>query len=627
MNLLDSINSPADLRKLPLDSLPLLAKEIRDFMVDTVSNTGGHLAPSLGAVELAIALHYAYDTPVDKIVWDVGHQAYAHKILTGRRETFGTLRTFGGISGFPRVSESPYDAVSAGHASASISAALGLALGRDILKQKFNVVAVIGDGALGGGLAFEGLNNLGSKATNLTVVLNDNEMSISRNVGALSRYLTRVITDKRYYKLKAEIWERLGSLSNVGKGIRNVVHSIDDTLKHLLIPGKLFQDMGLRYLGPIDGHNIAAMIEVFKSVQEFSKEPVLVHIITKKGKGFSFAEENATKYHGIGSFSIETGETKKIPGKTPAYSEVFGKTLVEMARSNKKLIAITAGMRDGTGLVDFSKEFPDRFFDVGIAESHAVTFASGLAHQGLRPVVALYSTFLQRSYDQIIHDVALDSLPVIFCIDRAGLVGDDGPTHHGVFDLSFLRTVPGAVIMAPRDGNELRQMMHTAVSWEKGPSFIRYPRGCGPVAPLDAPLKVLEQGVPEIVQKGLTCAIISIGDFFTLAQTAAELLEAENIRPALINARFAKPLDKSAYEKIFREYPSIITFENNALEGGFGSGVMALAGECNLKNQPRFLRLGLPDAFITHGSNDKLLAMLSLDAESVAERITAFLKK
>ena len=518
---LDRIDSPADLRKLPIDALPALAKEIREFMIDAVSNTGGHLASSLGAVELAIALHYAYDTPVDKVVWDVGHQAYAHKILTGRRETFGTLRQFGGISGFPRVSESPYDPVSAGHASASISAALGLALGRDILRQKHNVVAVIGDGALGGGLALEGLNNLGSKATNLTVMLNDNKMSISRNVGALSRYLTRVITDKRYYKLKAEIWERLGSLSNVGKGIRSVVHGIDDTLKHILIPGKFFQDMGLRYLGPIDGHNIAAMIEVFKSVQEFSREPVLVHIITKKGKGFGFAEDNATKYHGIGRFSIETGETIKPDGTTPTYSEVFGKTLVEMARDDKKLVAITAGMRDGTGLVDFSREFPDRFFDVGIAESHAVTFASGLAHQGLRPVVALYSTFLQRAYDQIIHDVALDNLPVIFCIDRAGLVGDDGPTHHGAFDLSFLRTVPGAVIMAPRDEHELRRMMRTAVAWEKGPTFIRYPRGSGPGSSIDAPAEVLEHGVPEIVQKGLQCAIIAIGEFFTLARTRA----------------------------------------------------------------------------------------------------------
>jgi 1-deoxy-D-xylulose-5-phosphate synthase len=627
---LDQINSPDDLRKLPLEALPHLAREIREFMINVVSKTGGHLAPGLGAVELAIALHYAYNTPVDKLVWDVGHQAYAHKILTGRRENFSTLRQFGGISGFPRVSESPYDAVSAGHASASISVALGLALGRDILKQNHNVIAVIGDGALGGGLAFEGLNNLGSKNTNLTVVLNDNEMSISRNVGALSRYLTRVITDKRYYKIKAELWERLGSLSNVGKGIRSVVHGIDDTLKHILIPGKLFQDIGLRYLGPIDGHNVASMVEVFKSVQEFSKEPVLVHIITKKGKGFKFAEENATKFHGIGSFNVATGETIKTGAKTPSYSEVFGKTLVEMARNNPSIVAITAGMRDGTGLVEFSKEFPGRFFDVGIAESHAVTFASGLAHQGLRPVVALYSTFLQRTYDQIIHDVALDKLPVVFCIDRAGLVGDDGPTHHGVFDLSFLRTIPGAVIMAPRDENELRQMMHTALDWDKGPTFIRYPRGSGPGAALDAPLEALKHGIPETVRKGSTatpCAIISIGDSFTLAQRVAELLDddVKKIHPALINARFAKPLDKTAYEKIFARYTTIITIENNALEGGFGSAVMALAAECNLKSQPRFLRLGIPDTFVTHGSQEKLLAMISLDPGSIAKRITAFL--
>jgi 1-deoxy-D-xylulose-5-phosphate synthase len=443
-------------------------------------------------------------------------------------------------------------------------------------------------------------------------------------VGALSRYLTRVITDKRYFKLKSEIWDRLGSLSNVGLGIRNFVHSVDDTLKHLLIPGKLFQDMGLRYLGPIDGHNISAIVEVLKSVQEFSKEPVLVHVITKKGKGFGFAEENATKYHGIGSFCKKTGETVKIAGKSPSYSEVFGKTLVELARENQKIVAITAAMRDGTGLVEFSKEFPTRFFDVGIAESHAVTFASGLAHKGLRPVVVLYSTFLQRAYDQIIHDVALDRLPVIFCIDRAGLVGDDGPTHHGMFDLSFLRTVPGALIMAPRDEHELRCMMNTALAHTEGPSFIRYPRGCGPGTSIDSPLELLEHGLPQIVEQGTKCAIISIGDFFSIAKNAADVLTTKGITPALVNARFAKPLDKNAYAKIFSEYPCIVTLENNALQGGFGSGIMGLAAECNLEKQPRILRLGLPDAFIQHGAQDKLLESLGLDAKSVAERVAAF---
>ena len=624
---LDTIHSPADLRKLPSDALPHLAWEIREFMIDAVSRTGGHLAPSLGAVELAIALHYAYDTPKDKLVWDVGHQAYAHKILTGRREKFSTLRQHEGISGFPRISESEYDAVSAGHASTSISVALGLALGRDLLAQSHEVVAIIGDGALSGGLAFEGLNNVGSNATKMTVVLNDNEMSISRNVGALSRYLTRVITDKRYYKIKSEIWDLLGSLSNVGKSIRSAVHNIDDSLKHMLIPGKLFQDMGLRYLGPINGHNIGEMIEVFNSVKEFSKEPVLVHIVTRKGKGYSFAEANATKFHGIGSFSKSTGETVKSAGKTPTYSEVFGRTLVELARQRPELVAITAAMRDGTGLTEFSKEFPTRFFDVGIAESHAVTFAAGLALKGLRPVVVLYSTFLQRSFDQIIHDVALDGLPVIFCVDRAGLVGDDGPTHHGAFDLSFLRSIPGAVIMAPRDEDALRQMLCTALAYDKGPTFIRYPRGSGPGAPLDRPLQAMPLGIPQTVRAGSKCAIVSIGDFFRLGAAAADALEEHNIHPALVDARFAKPLDPVVYARLFADFSHIVTLENNVLESGFGSALMALAADCAPKCQPRFLRLGLPDEFIPHGDLDKLLASLSLDAASIAKRIAAFVKE
>ena len=620
MNFLDTVHSPADLRKLPREALPHLAKEIREFMVDAVSRTGGHLAPSLGAVELAIALHYSYNTPEDKLVWDVGHQSYAHKILTGRRDNFSTLRQFDGISGFPRVSESAYDAVSAGHASTSISVALGLAVGRDLLKQKHEVVAVIGDGALSGGLAFEGLNNLGSGTTNLTIVLNDNEMSISRNVGALSRYLTRVITDKRYYKLKTEIWDMLGTLSNVGKSIRSVMHSIDDSLKHLLIPGKLFQDMGIRYLGPINGHNIGEMIDVFKSVQEFSREPVLVHVVTRKGKGYSFAEDNSTKYHGIGSFSKTTGETISAKNKSPSYSEVFGTAIIELARTRPDIVAITAAMRDGTGLEKFSREFPERFFDVGIAESHAVTFAAGLALKGLRPVVAIYSTFLQRAFDQIIHDVALDNLPVVFCIDRAGLVGDDGPTHHGSFDLSFLRSVPGAVIMAPRDERHLCRMLATAIAYEKGPSFIRYPRGCGPGAELDKPIELLPIGVPETVRAGSDVAIIAVGDFFTLAVAAGDMLEGA----AIVDARFVKPLDRPSYERIFNDYPHIVTLENNTIEGGFGSALISLAEECNLKRQPRFLRLGLPDQFVPHGSLDKLLTSLSLDPEGIVKQVKKF---
>jgi 1-deoxy-D-xylulose-5-phosphate synthase len=384
--------------------------------------------------------------------------------------------------------------------------------------------------------------------------------------------------------------------------------------------------MGIRYLGPINGHNINEMIEVFKSVQEFSKEPVLVHVITRKGKGYSFAEDNATKYHGIGSFSKTTGETISIRGKTPSYSEVFGTTLIEIARTRSDIVAITAAMRDGTGLEKFSKEFPGRFFDVGIAESHAVTFAAGLALKGLRPVVAIYSTFLQRSFDQIIHDVALDNLPVVFCIDRAGLVGDDGPTHHGLFDLSFLRSIPGATIMAPRDENYLRQMLYTAISYDKGPSFIRYPRGCGPGAPLDKKILALPVGTPEIVRAGSTCAIIAAGNFFELAEAAGDLLDHHDIHPALVDARFVKPLDRQSYEQIFEDYRHIITLENNTLEGGFGSALISLAADCDLQRQPRFLRLGLPDQFIAHGSLDKLLASLSLDPESIAKQVKDFVR-
>jgi 1-deoxy-D-xylulose-5-phosphate synthase len=630
VKLLESIDSPADLRKLPIESLPDIAKEIREYMVDVVSRTGGHLASSLGAIELTIALHYAYNTPEDKLVWDVGHQAYAHKILTGRRQDFNNLRQFGGISGFPRISESEYDAVSSGHASTSISVALGLAHGRDLLKQKHEVVAVIGDGALSGGLAFEGLNNLGSSTTNLTIVLNDNKMSISKNVGALSHYLTRVITDKRYHKIKTEIWDMLGTLSGVGKNIRSVVHSIDDSLKHLLIPGKLFQDMGIRYLGPINGHNISEMIEVFRSIQQFSREPVLVHVITTKGKGYSFAEDDATKYHGIGCFSKATGETISVKNKAPSYSEVFGSVLVELARTRKDIVAITAAMREGTGLEKFSREFPERFFDVGIAESHAVAFAAGLALKGMRPVVAVYSTFLQRSFDQIIHDVALDSLPVVFCVDRAGLVGEDGPTHHGLFDLSFLRSVPGATIMAPRDENLLRQMIFSALECTKGPLFIRYPRGGGPGESLNKPFQIIPAGTPEIVRTGSTessIALIAIGDFFPLATAAADELKNHGIDSAIIDARFVKPLDKVSYKQIFNQYQFIVTLENNTIEGGFGSALLSLAADSRLQRQPQFLRLGLPDQFVAHGSIDTLLASLALDTESTAKRIREFLQR
>jgi 1-deoxy-D-xylulose-5-phosphate synthase len=622
---LDSIKSPTDLRALEVEKLPFIAEEIRDLMIEVVSTTGGHLAPSLGTVELTLALHFVFNTPIDKIVWDVGHQAYAHKILTGRKEQFSTLRQFDGISGFPRISESEYDAISVGHASTSISAALGLAIGRDLNKQSHSVVAVIGDGSLSGGLALEGLNNTGSSSTNMTIVLNDNEMSISKNVGALSRYLTRVLTDKRYNKIKAEIWDRLGN-TGVGKGIRSLVSSLDDIVKHLVIPGKLFEDMGLRYLGPIDGHNIADMIDVFRFVKN-ANGPHLVHVVTKKGKGYSFAEKDATKYHGVGRFSRSTGDVLKINSKAPTFSDIFGKTIVEIARRRDDIVAITAAMRDGTKLTDFSKEFPDRFFDVGIAESHAVTFAAGLAIKGLCPVVTLYSTFLQRAYDQIMHDVALDSHHVIFCVDRAGLVGDDGPTHHGMFDLSFTRTIPGAVIMAPRDENELRHMFFTAVEAVSGPVFIRYPRGAGSGVPIDEPYRKLTIGVPEKISEGKDIAIISIGDFYSIARKVETRLKAHGFTPALIDAQFVKPLNEDSYAAIFNKYSLIITIENNSIAGGFGAGVLELANQLRLDRTPQILRFGLPDAFVTHGDSTVLLNALHLDPESITAEILSTLQK
>jgi 1-deoxy-D-xylulose-5-phosphate synthase len=625
MKLIESINSPADLRKLSIFRLPVVAEEIRDFMLEHVSQSGGHLSSSLGAVDLTVALHYCFDTPTDKFVWDVGHQAYAHKILTGRRDEFKHLRQLGGISGFPRTSESEYDAVSVGHASTSISAALGLAIGRDLRKEKHAVVAVIGDGSLSGGLAFEGMNNLGSLSTDLIIVVNDNRMSISKNVGALSRYLTRVITDKRFKKLKDEVWELTGRLANVGKGIRTLVHQIDETLKHVVIPGKLFEDMGIRYYGPVDGHNISEMVEVFRFVKDHTSGPVLVHVVTKKGKGYSFAENDATKFHGVSKFSLSTGDSVGAAKTNPSYSDLFGATLVKLGRERKDIVAITAAMPDGTGLSGFRDEFPDRFFDVGIAESHAATFAAGLALKGLKPVVAVYSTFLQRAYDQIVHDIALDSLNVTFCVDRSGIVGEDGPTHHGALDLSFVRTVPNVLMMAPRNGTELRRMLYTAMSYDKGPVFIRYGRGAVPDEPLLDDVSPLPLGEPEVVVGGSLYAVVCAGDIFTNAQAACGILEKDMGTPTLVNARFVKPLSRDFYEKLFLSHSHIVTVESNSVTGGFGSGLCELAATCRLPKTPKFLLLGYPDTFIEHGSTNGILAKIKLDPESIARRIRDFL--
>jgi 1-deoxy-D-xylulose-5-phosphate synthase len=616
-NLLETIDSPADLRKIPRDSLPYLAAEIRRLMIDVVSANGGHLAPSLGTVELTLALHYCYNTPEDKLVWDVGHQAYTHKIITGRRERFTTLRQFGGISGFPRPTESEYDVFTTGHASTSISTALGLAIARDILKEKHSIIACIGDGSLSNGLAFEGLNNLGMhKETAMTVVLNDNEMSIAKNVGAMSKYLTRLITDTRYDKVKRDVWELLGRIAGVGKKIQSLMRDVDDTLKHFVIPGKLFEDMGLRYFGPVDGHNINEMIEVFRFVKEHSTGPVLVHVLTKKGKGYSFAEENATKYHGIGRFSIDTGAITKSKTQTPSYSDIFGSYLTELGKKNREIVAISAAMPDGTGLARFRDEFPDRFFDVGIAEGHAVAFAAGLSARGLTPVIAIYSTFLQRAYDQIFHDIALDKRHVVFCLDRAGLVGEDGPTHHGVFDLSYLRHIPGLTIMAPSNEIEMKSMMLTAILHEKGPVFIRYPRGSVPEAKNDNSPRRFESYEPRTISTGKRYAIVSLGEMTAVAEKVTAILKEKGIEVTLVDARFCKPLDDKFYGQLFDDNRYIITMESNVIAGGFGSAVAELAQR--LGKSVRMLNIGFPDEFIPHGPTGKLFEELSLTPKAIA---------
>jgi len=620
LSLLQTIQSPDDLRELPSERLPEIAGEIRELLIDVVSKHGGHLASSLGAVELTLALHYVYNTPIDKLVWDVGHQAYAHKILTGRRDKFSTIRQYGGLSGFPRSSESEYDTLSVGHASTSISAALGMAIARDLQGQDHSVVAVIGDGSLSGGLALEGLNNLGMQNTGMVVVLNDNKMSIARNVGALSRYLTRVITDKRFNRLRTEIWEKLGQI-DVGKRLRSLVGNLDDAVKHMVIPGKLFEDMGLRYFGPVDGHNINEMLEVFRFVKKSTCEPVLVHVVTRKGKGYSFAENDATKYHGIGKFERSTGNTTK--GPAPSYSEVFGRTLMEIGRNQKKVVAITAAMPDGTGLSGFRDAFPDRFFDVGIAEEHAVTFASGLARQGIKPFIALYSTFTQRCYDQIVHDVALDNLNVVLCIDRAGIVGQDGPTHHGAFDISFMRSIPNAVIMAPKDGSELRDMLFTASQSEGGPIIIRYPRGTASDVTFESPMKVLDNNAPQTLVEGSDIAIVALGHAVGDSEAALAILkESYKVTPTLFSARFAKPLNEDFYLQLASEYSHIVTVEHNAIAGGFGSGVSETLHAHG--RYPRIHNIGYPDEFIPHGSMDQLNSDLGLSPEKLAERIYQF---
>lgn len=611
MSLLSSINDPSDLRRLPVSRLNQLAAEIRKEIIETVSKNGGHLAPNLGVVELTLALHRVFETPRDKIIWDVGHQCYVHKLITGRREKFGGIRKYGGISGFPRPEECQHDAFISGHSSTSISVALGMAIARDLAGEKHSVTAVIGDGAMTGGMAFEAMNHAGHLQKDLIVVLNDNEMSIARNVGGMSRYLSRLRTDPMYSRGKDELEQVLKKIPAIGPTVLKAVDRLKDSLKYLVVPGMLFEELGFVYLGPIDGHNVQDIINVLNQAKNM-RGPVLVHVITTKGKGYSHAEKNPGKFHGIGPFDLETGIAKGDGGK-PTYTEVFGNTLVELAGQDRSILAITAAMTGGTGLSRFSQEFPDRFFDVGIAEQHAVTMAAAMASKNFRPVVAVYSTFLQRAYDQIIHDVCMLNLPVTFAIDRAGLVGEDGPTHHGVFDLSYLSQAPNIVIMAPKDENELRHMIKTALE-HNGPAAVRYPRSEGTGCKLDARIERLPLGRSEVIRDGTDIAIFAVGSMVGKAEKAAEALSAQGVSAAVINVRFIKPVDSECIIKYVSTTGRIITLEENILAGGFGSRVLEVINSTGIGGV-KVCTMGLPDSFVEHGDRELLLAKYGLTTE------------
>jgi len=618
MRLLDKLELPVDLSKLSIKDLERLATEIRQEIINTVARTGGHLAPSLGVVELTLALHTSFKSPVDKIIWDVGHQSYGHKILTGRLPAFHSLRQRGGISGFPKRTESPHDPFDTGHSSTSISAALGMALARDLKGEKYHVIAVIGDGALTGGMALEALNHAGHLKTNLMVVLNDNEMSISPNVGALSGYLSRLRTDPRYSRGKEEIENILRKLPAIGPRMVRIAEKIKDTVKYLVVPGMIFEELGFTYLGPIDGHNLQIMCSVFNYAKTTSG-PVLIHVITQKGKGYSHAEKSPDTFHGVGPFDPATGRIHKSP--TPlSYTEVFGETIVNLAGMDNRIVTITAAMSSGTGLNAFAAKFPKRFFDVGIAEQHAVTLAAGMAATGLRPVVVIYSTFLQRAYDQITHDVCMQNLPVVFCLDRAGLVGEDGETHHGVFDLAYLRSLPGMNIMAPKDENELQHMLFTACS-QPLPVAIRYPRGAGEGVKMDAQPSRLPWGKGEVLREGKNLVILAVGPLVYKGLEAAELLAAtRGVDVAVINMRFVKPLDNDLILRYARRAKGLLTVEDGTITGGMGSAVLELLARARVTHL-RVVNMGVPDRFIAHGKISELKKELGLSTQGIFDNL------
>jgi 1-deoxy-D-xylulose-5-phosphate synthase len=618
---LEKINSPRDLDKLSIKELIILASEMRERIIEVVSKNGGHLAPNLGVIELTIALLRVFNPPRDKIIWDVSHQAYGYKLLTGRREGFETLRKFGGLSGFLKRDESIYDAFGTGHSSTSLSAALGFAIARDKKGENNEVVAVIGDGALTGGMALEGLNQIGYLKRDLLVILNDNEMSIAKNVGGLREYLTRLQSAEIYNRIMEDAWSLLEKLPDgLSKKATRSAEKLSIGLKNLIVPNVVFEELGLSYYGPIDGHNIKELVTILSKLKKIKKAKLL-HIITEKGKGYEPACRNPALFHGVGPFECQTGKVIKKRGPKD-YSEVFGETIVSEAEKNKDIIAITAAMTEGTGLSVFKEKFPERFFDVGIAEQHAVTFAGALASEGLRPVCAVYSTFLQRAFDQIIHDIALQRLPVIFCIDRSGFSGGDGPTHHGVFDLSYLRIIPNIVVMAPRDEVELKRMFKTALLNTEGPTAIRYPRGESIGVKFPGEIQPIPLGKAEILRKGKNPLILTVGPIaYTILEIVEELV---NINPTVVDARFIKPLDEKLVLELAEKSKKVITVEMNAITGGFGSAVLELLNRESLQRET--LQIGIPDYFIEHGEEKKLLESIGMDKESLKERIRRFLK-
>ncbi len=614
MSFIEKINSPVDLKRLLRSDLPLLAAEIRKIIVNVVSKNGGHLASSLGVVELAIAIHYVFDAPNDKIIWDVGHQSYAHKLLTGRREQFHTLRKYNGICGFTRMSESPYDAFTTGHSSTSISAGLGIACAKRLKNEKRKVIAIIGDGSMTAGLAYEGLNQAGDiRKEDLIVILNDNDMSIAHNVGALSSFLSRTLSAKYLQDWRKELGEFLKSLPKFGDDIYQLAKRTEESFKAFVTPGMLFEAFNFEYFGPINGHKLNHLIDILNNIKNLN-EPVLLHVTTKKGKGYLPAEKNPAYFHGVGCFEVKTGNSVK-KSSIPSYTQVFGETMVKLAKEDKRIIAVTAAMPEGTGLLKFAEIYPDRFFDVGIAEQHGVTFAAGLATEGFKPVVAIYSTFLQRAYDQILHDVCIESLPVVFALDRGGIVGEDGSTHHGLFDFSYLRNLPNMIVMAPKDENELCKMLATALNHE-GPIAVRYPRGTGTGVKLEENIIPIPIGKGEVLTNGDDILILAIGRSVIDALSAQKMLLEHGVAATVVNCRFVKPLDVDLIGSLARKIPRIITVEENMRQGGFGSAVLeclsdeGITGFC-------LERIGIPDTFVEHGPQNLLRSKYGIDAPAI----------